>query len=350
MVVCTNRRRLLKSAATVGTIGIAGCLGAQEDGAEPVELTLSTPPDGSTPYLVFSRLAGIYEDALPEGSIVSVASGTGDWGGTNGLLEGDFELANVGSNTQHAAYSGLPPYEEEHENLRLVFGGSTELFYTIAVREDYREEHGITSLRDIIEDEIPLRFATYPGGSTGEFVLRQWLSLFDVTISDIESWGGEWHAAPPDDIVSMFGAGDIDALAHVCPPGHPVWTQLTGTHDFYYLSVGDEVLQEFEEYNYKPGTLDSSAEIWQETLQGIQDQGDVDTIRYNSSLGTTESAISDQVAYTLAKATHENSEEVAEAVPAFAAAFSEETVTDPTYLGAPLHDGAKEYWDEVGLL
>lgn len=343
-----DRRTALTAIATATVGSIAGCTQSGDE-ASTTELRLAVPPEGSSPYVIYSQAHSGLEDSLPSEGLISLKPGNGHWVATDSLIDGGVELAEVGANTFHAAYNRVDPYEEEHSQLRTIYGGSVELPFGMAITKEYRDEHGVESLEDIVNNELAIDFATYPEGTTGEFFLRQWLSLYDATIDDLTNWGGSWNPAPGSDIISMFDAGELDAWIHVMPQGHPDWTQLTQSNDFFYIGVGDEVEEEFQEYNYLPYTVESSDEVWQETLSGIEDQGGMDTVRFYGALGTTEE-LGDEAAYSLAEAMHEMSSDIAEAVPAFDAAFDKESVTDDVKLGAPLHDGAQDYWDEAGLL
>ncbi|MFC6764366.1 TAXI family TRAP transporter solute-binding subunit [Natrinema soli] len=343
-----DRRTVLTTIGTASIGSIAGCT-RSDDEASVTELRLAVPPEGSSPYVIYSQAHSGLEDMLPGEGLISLKPGNGHWVATDSLIDGAIELAEVGANTFHAAYNGVDPYEEKHSQLRTIYGGSVELPFGMAITEEYRDEHGVESLEAIVNNELALDFATYPEGTTGEFFLRQWLSLYDATIDDLINWGGSWNPAPGSDIISMFDAGELDAWVHVMPQGHPDWTQLTQSNNFYYIGVGDGVVEEFKEYNYLPYTVERSDEAWQQTLSGIEDQGDMDTVRFYGALGTTEE-LGDEVAYSLAEAMHEMSGDIAEAVPAFNAAFDEESVTDDVKLGAPLHNGAQNYWDEAGLL
>ena len=343
-----DRRTALTAIATATAGSIAGCTRSGDESAV-TELRLAVPPEGSAPYIIYSQAHSGLEDSLPGEGLISLEPGNGHWVATDAIIDGEVELAEVGANTFYAAYNGADPYGEEHSQLRTIYGGSVELPFGMAITEEYREEHGVESMQDIVDGELALDFATYPEGTTSEFFLRQWLSLYDTTMEDLIDWGGSWNPAPGSDIISMFDAGEVDAWIHVMPKGHPDWTQLTQSNDFHYIGVGDEVEEQLKEYNYRPYTVEGEDEAWQETLSGIEDQGGMDTVRYYGALGTTEE-LDDEVAYSLAEAIHEMSDDIAEAVAAFNAAFDEETVTDDLKLGAPLHGGAKDYWDEAGLL
>jgi TRAP transporter TAXI family solute receptor len=132
----------------------------------------------------------------------------------------------------------------------------------------------------------------------------------------------------------------IDAMVYVV--GHPNGSiqEATTACDSVLVEVSGDAVTNLVEENpyYRVATIPGGM------YRGNAD--DTTTFGVGATL-VTSTDVSEEAVYQVAKAVFENFESFQELHPAFAVLKKEEMVKDS--LSAPLHEGAKTYYDEAGL-
>ncbi len=340
-----SRRNFVKGVALLGasTFLGSGFLGCAEKGAQPVTVTVGTPPEGSGNYILASNIAEMVTKYLPQGSSVDVIPTGGTGAEIKALDEGKIDLASAGQqSTNYLAYNGMWPFEKAYKQLRAVAGKLSKLYFATAIMT----KTGITSWEELVDKQYPVKFATFPKGSTGIICLQYMLKTMDLTIDDLLSWGAKWYPAKPSDISSLFADGKVEAFFHVIQKGHPLWTQLTSSYEFNYLPFPEKLDSKIKEFRYDVGEIPANDKIWKSTLNGLE--SDYHAILMYTEFFTT-SNLPDDIAYTFAKAIAENRDSILKAFPAFEVYSPEDTWKDK-YIGELLHPGAERYYKEAGYM
>jgi len=340
-----SRRGFIKGVAFVGASTFLGSsiIGCAEKGEQPVTVTVGTPPEGSGNYILASNIAEITTKYLPKGSTIDVIPTGGTAAEIKALDEGKIDMASAGQqSTNYLAYKGMWPFEKAYTQLRAIAGKLSNLYFATAVMT----KTGITSWEELVEKQYPVKFATFPKGSTGIVCLQYLLKTMDLTIDDLLSWGAEWYPAKPSDITSLFADGKVEAFFHVIQKGHPLWTQLTSTYKFNYLPFPEKLESKIKEFRYDVGDIPADDEKWRDTLRGLTT--DYHAILMYTEFFTTEN-LPENIAYTFAKAIAENRDTILKAFPAFEVYNPDETWKEK-YIGEPLHPGAEKYYREAGYM
>ena len=123
-----------------------------------------------------------YEPGNPAGSLVRMINGETEMSGSPSIIE--LKLALEGKEPFQQAYS-----IDDFYILGKVY--ETSASHTL-MRADFAEKHGIESLSDIREKQIPIRISLNTRGNLSEFVPGETLlEEHGITLEDIEAWGGE---------------------------------------------------------------------------------------------------------------------------------------------------------------
>ncbi|WP_026380869.1 TAXI family TRAP transporter solute-binding subunit [Afifella pfennigii] len=273
----------------------------------------------------------VNRDRAEHGYRCSAESTGGSVYNLNTIRAGELDFGVVQSDWQYHAYQGSSDNFESagpNEDLRAVFSIHPEPF-TLVVHPD----SGIQSLEDLKGKRVNVGNPGSGQRGTMELLMGElgW-TLDDFTVA-AELAAAQMPAALCD--------GQIDAYVYVV--GHPSAniTEAVTTCGAQLIDVEHEVVDRLVEANpyYRVATIPAG------TYEG-QD-GDVTTWGVGATLVTSASVPEDAV-YAVVKAVFDNFEDFKGLHPAFAGLKEEEMISDG--LSAPLHDGAKRYYEERGWM
>ncbi|NRA86587.1 MAG: TAXI family TRAP transporter solute-binding subunit [Rhizobiales bacterium] len=248
----------------------------------------------------------------------------------NTLRVGELEFGVAQSDWQAHAYNGTSKFEEagKFEELRSVFSVHTEPF-TLVVRADAN----INSFKDLMGKRVNIGNAGSGQRATTEVVMEAYgMTKADFSLAS-ELKGSEMAAALCDN--------KIDAMIYTI--GHPAASikEATTACNAKVISVtGPEIEKLVAENSYYSIT----------TIPGGMyrgTDGDVATFGVGATF-VTSSKVSDEVVYTVAKATLSNLDTFRKLHPAFRTLDAKKMIKDG--LTAPLHDGAVKAYKELGLM
>jgi TRAP transporter TAXI family solute receptor len=260
----------------------------------------------------------------------SVESTGGSIYNLNTIKAGDLDIGVVQSDWQYHAMKGTSKFADTGANpkLRALFALHPEAFTVVA-----RADAGVKDFDDLKGKRVNIG---NPGsGQRGNFEMlmkKKGLDRDDFAlVSELKS--SEQSAALCDN--------KVDAIVFVA--GHPNASikEATTACDSTLVNVAgsqvDDIVQGRSYFSH--------ATIPAGMYRG--NDSDTKTFGVRATLVTT-SDLSDEVAYTVVKSVFENFESFQKLHPAFKHLTKEELVS--AGLSAPLHDGAKKYYKEVGLL
>lgn len=337
-----TRRSALSGLGAAGTAGIAslsGCLSGNS-GSEAVTVDLATFVEGTAWYVMGSAMNDRLTERLPSGSTVNVLPYAGTEGNID-LLRNDeadvafgAEVVNKWARDQRFLFDGAEPYE----NLRSIVGYLDLNWIPTAIKTSVAEEHGIETYADIAENQPEISLGIGPGGSISHIASQHLYDAHGFTLDEAKSWGMSINEYSLPDMPSAISSGDIDGLTYVASEGHATWTEITGSTDMRFLPV-----ENFDSLTEKD---------WSQTAPLPEGEfgasADRPQIGFHSLL-MTDTSLDNETAYAIAETVVEDIDELTNAHAAMSRFDVEEAVKDK-WLGAPLHDGAREYYEENGYL
>lgn len=243
--------------------------------------------------------------------------------------QGGLEFGIAQADWVYHANQGNKEFEGEPlEDLRTVFSIHAESITMVA-----RADSGIESFRDLEGKRVNVGDPGSGALATNEMLFEAFDMSFDDLSLAAQLKSAEQAAALCDD--------NIDAYAWIV--GHPSAgvSEATSTCDAKLVNLdAPEIQQVIEEQPYYSQT----------TIPGGMYEGNPDdtTTFGMRAVVVTSADVSDEVVYQFTKGVFENLDEFREMHPALANLDPENMMEQG--LEAPLHDGAKRYYEEAGLM
>jgi TRAP-type uncharacterized transport system substrate-binding protein len=250
--------------------------------------------------------------------------------GTNVRINARVDFGVTSSAFLHSAYNGTFGNTEPYDNLRLIAKIEDPFYFLMAVRK----ELGVTSMDQIKQEEIPVRFV----GTGGE--LATILDYYDITPEDIESWGGKMRVSMEDALNGEFDLITGFLASPSMNPESSYWTTLSQRFNLYFMELPDELLDRIAEQN-----VDSEPVVAQHSLLRGMDRRILTLGRSGESVFARDDT-PEQAAYDLARAIDENKG----ALKWFIRVYFYDPQTVWQNFGVPLHPGAERYYREVGYI
>ena len=258
----------------------------------------------------------------------SVESTDGSLYNLNTLKNGDLDFAIVQSDIVYQASKGIGSFKnEKFSDLKTIMAIYPELL-TLVTKKDAN----INNLLDIKGKRISL-------GNSGSGNETTTLSLFDesnIKKSDLK----DTLSLSPTEMPEALKNNRIDGYFYMV--GHPTVNikDAASSINVKIVPFEDKILDSLiEKYPYF-----AKSNIQAGTYKG--QTTDISTFGVKAVLVTTEN-MDDNIVYFLVKAILENFDEFKKLHPAYSN-ITKESLLDG--LSAPLHDGAKRYFKEVGLI
>lgn len=260
----------------------------------------------------------------------SVESTGGSVYNLNAIAAGELDMGVCQSDWQYHAYNGTSKFEDKGPNkdLRAVFSVHPEPFTVVA-----RADSGIKNFQDLKGKRVNIGNPGSGQRGTMEVVMDAlgWTKDDFKLASELKS--AEQSQALCDN--------KVDAM--VFTVGHPSGSiqEATTTCDSVLVNVtGPEIEKLVKENAYYR---------WA-TIPGGMYRGNADDVK---TFGVGATFVSStrtpaDVIYHVVKAVFENFDQFKKLHPAFSVLKKEEMIKDG--LSAPLHDGAKKYYEEAGLM
>jgi len=260
----------------------------------------------------------------------SVESTGGSIYNLNTIAAGELDMGVAQSDWQYHAYNGTSKFEEQGPNkdLRAVFSVHPEPFTMVA-----RAGSGIKNFMDIKGKRVNIGNPGSGQRGTMDVVME----AMGISKDDLQL-ASELKAAEQ---ASALCDNKVDAMVYVV--GHPNGSikEATTSCDSVLVNVTGPAIEKLiaERPYYRTATIPG----------GMYRGSDADTTTFGVGATFVSSAkVPEEVIYNVVKAVFDNFDDFKKLHPAFSVLKKEEMIKDG--LSAPLHDGAKKYYKEVGLL
>lgn len=269
-------------------------------------------------------------DRKQHGIRCSVESTGGSIYNLNAIRQGELDLAVAQSDWQFHAYNGTSEFESsgKNEKLRAVFSLHPEPFTVVASMGSQ-----IKNFEDLAGKRVSVGNTGSGQHATAEVLMKGMGWTMDKFSLAAELKAAEQSQALCD--------GNIDAFFYTV--GHPSGSikEATTSCDSVLVNVDNEATKKLVADNpyYRVATIPG----------GMYRGNDEDTTTFGvAATFVTSTDVADDVVYEVVKAVFENFDSFKRLHPAFGNLEKSEMVSDA--LSAPLHPGAKKYYQEAGLL
>lgn len=312
---------VLMGAATLSTPALA------QD--EQRFVTIGTGGQTGVYYVVGQSICRLVNRNADETNIRCNAPSTGgSVANINGIKSGALSMGVAQSDVQYRAFNGEGDFEQPMEDLRSVFSVHGEPLTILA-----RKDADIHSIEDLKGKRVNIG---NPG--SGQRATMEVLLDAEGWTTDVFSLTSELGAA---EMASALADNNIDAMAYVV--GHPngAIQEATTTVDANLVPLNDAAVDGLvEKYPYYAKSV----------IPGGMYKGnekDVETFGVKATF-VTSSKVPEDVVYQVVKAVFDNFDRFKRLHPAFADLQPQEMIS--AGLSAPLHEGAKRYYQERGWL
>ncbi len=272
----------------------------------------------------------IYEPGNPAGALEFLRNGRRSF-----ALESTVEPA--------MAYEGRAPFKDKYKDGTItgVLNAAPDAFaLAVYARKAFLDEHGVKTFDDLIKKKVPMRVSVnQPGNLWAREHVRALLSYYDVSMQDIENWGGSLVAQPTGASNDLMRDGRLDVIitGGATPAGAIV--ELGSVQDIAFIPLSKQHSEHVaKELGVKSGVIPAGSYSFQkEDLY----------VPFTSFVIVAGPEAEFDDAYKLAKAMYDQIEHYRSLHPALSTA-SRERLADLGDL--KLHPGAAAFYREVGLI
>lgn len=307
---------------------------------EPVKLIFAAQEVGTGAYSVSAAIQGAMLKGLPAGSTIDLTTNSPGGVGAPVLIQrkrADIIVANAGP-SQWSYERAKADYQfGDCPDVRSIAGGLGHAFANIMFTKKFVESSGCTTLEEVIAKKVPIKLITKKNGSLGELTAERVIEACGISVKDFMSFA-TWEKSGTDAIKSGIQDDLYDATIDHIDAGQSTTTEICLTHDMHFVQLAPETLANLNKMGYAPLTM--TAGTWNKQDKDIQTMGSQQNVIVPASMP-------DDVAYALAKAICENKDDIAAAVASLKW-FDPKTAGKHELNGAPLHPGAKKYYEEMG--
>ncbi|MEP4547336.1 MAG: TAXI family TRAP transporter solute-binding subunit [Saccharospirillum sp.] len=314
----------------MGLLVVLSSLSALASVQAESNLVVGTGSVAGVYYPTGGAICRFYEREASDDERCEVVATGGSIDNLAGLRDGRFSLVVVQSDWQHYAYTGQPEYNEPEafDSLRSLFSLHSEPFTVLA-----RADSGIATFSDLKGRRVNLG----EPGSGQRGTLDVLMASYGWTYDDFQRTA----ELPPLRQGEALCDYRVDAITYAAGHPNPAILEATQRCETVLVPVtGDAVDRLLDQKPYYrlasiPGGL----------YPGNPDP--VTTLGMAATVVTTAN-MPDDVAYRIVKAVFDNFDTLTRLHPAFIGLDPATMVQDG--LSAPLHPGARRYYEEAGLL
>lgn len=327
----TSRHVRLAAVAMAGGLFLAACGGDEgggggaEGGEIPEFVSIATGGTGGAYYPIGGAMGSMLADEIDAIRNATAETTGGSVENMQLLSDQRVELAMAQNDAVYQAVNGEGDFEGEPVDARTV-----SMMYVNVLQIATTADRGIESFEDLEGKSVSVGDT----GSATELFMSQVTETLGMSYDDF----GDTQRLPFDDQTTAIRNNQLDVGTWVVGPGVSSIQDLASSEDLVLVEFTDEqITQITEKFPYYAKT-----EIKAGTYQG-QDEA-VPAIGTWNTLGMHADADREFV-YQVTKAVHENVDKLEGAHPS-AADIAAENIENAI---APLHPGAIDYFEEVGV-
>jgi hypothetical protein len=236
--------------------------------AQTYNLTLCGASPGGLWSLLGAGVDAAVKAAYP-GSTVTYQTSGGGLANVALLDQGKCDLAIIHDAEAKAAIQGLEPFDAPITSMATIAQLYTWAPMQAIVNADYAEEHGLETLEDIAEQQLPIDLVLNRRGNIVSAIGESMLNAIGASPEQIEEWGGSVTYAASGEQGDLMRDRRVDMLLNSLFVNHSSIRELASSIDVTLLPVTDETAQKvIDEWDIQRYTIPADAYDWnpQDTL------------------------------------------------------------------------------------
>lgn len=204
------------------------------------------------------------------------------------------------------------------------------------MRKEFATKHGITTLGDVFDKKIPVRFATLKPGTGSEFTFKALLkNAYEATYDDIKKWGGTVEFTSYGAGTKLLAENHIDCFSFQIGPTAPVVRNIEKRANILLLPVEKDKIQVMTKaYGFVPMTIKPG--FYQSVSKPINVIGDYTCLIAREDLP-------EKLIYALNKALWKNRKTLIGVVKDFEGFNPKEALSEKI----PNHPGSERFWNSL---
>ena len=300
--------------------------------ADKISLVIGTASMSGIYFATGNLIARtVNNDMETHGIQLKAKSTKGSDSNINAIMTGTMALGIAQSDRVYKAVEGLGRWNRKgpQKDLRSMFSLHAESVALVAA-----DDAGIKTIQDLRGKRVYI-------GAVGSGSRQNAIHALENAGIDYSKDLRERESRVVDEVAGLLGVGKIDAFFYTA--GHPNVNLLDATNrrrsvHFVPITEVKELLMKHPYY--------IKAAVPKKFYPRASNKGDVETFGVKATF-VTSAKVPDNVVYTVTKQVFEKIEAYQTLHPAFAELTREKMLEGLT---APIHPGAKKYYDEVGLV
>ena len=289
------------------------------------QVKLMTGPQGGSWYPLGGAIKNIVEQAM-DGSAVQVLPGAGI-ANVKAVNAGKADMGFANSVSTVDGINGNPPFDVKQDNVCNVATLYPQYFQVVALADS-----GIEGPMDFKGHSL----AAQKKGNTGEAITDHLLQAHGMSYDDMSRVN---YGSYTDSVALMKdGNAQVFTLGTTVPAGAIM--DLAASRDIKMVPINDESLQAMQKLNpgYQRIMVPAGSYPGQDA--------DVPTIGYSTHI-IAQCSLDADLVYGILKAINENLGDLASIAKAMQNTTAESMAAET---GVPLHEGARRFYQEQGLL
>lgn len=211
----------------------------QDKSQWPTHLRMLTGPNGGQWFMMGEPIAEVLSKKVASttsrmgggmANIASINDKAGDFGFSLTCFLG-------------AGQSGEAEYQDiKLENVSLLANIYPQVLYFL-VRKDFADENGITTVNDLLQKKMPLRFASLKPGTASEFILNLLFKHgYNTSFDQLKKQGWVISFNNYAETADNFVAGELDCFAYTAGTTVPLILTMEEHTEVLVLPIDQKVL------------------------------------------------------------------------------------------------------------
>lgn len=306
--------------------------GAQNKAGWPDQLKFMAGPPGGNWFALGTALSEMWSK-----NVLQTTSSTG--GGVANILNTDLKKGDFGFSVVSLVGAALAAEEDfankDIKNAVVMANLYTQYTYYI-IRKDFADKHGIKSFDDVVNKNIPVRFATLKPGTASEFVIKAMFKKgYGTDYEKLKKKGWTFEFTSYENGADLMADNHLDLFAFSVGKVASIVMNIESSTPIYILPLGQPALDALAKA-YGTTTFTVEPGVYKSVKEPVKTIGDYNCLVVRKDLP-------DSLVFELNKAMWANRASIAAAVKD----FGELTIKDALPANLPAHPGSVQFWKQA---
>lgn len=304
---------------------------SQDRTSWPTHLRFLTGPAGGQWFFMGEPIAEILSnEVLPSTSRIG--------GGVNNIDTINNKLGDLGFTLtcfMGASQSGEDEYKNINtDNVVIMANIYPQVLYFL-IRKDFADANGIKTVEELLQKQMPLRFASLKPGTASEFILQVLLKDgYNTSFDKLRAQGWQINFNNYAETADNFVGGDIDCFAYTAGTEVPLILTMESHTEVIILPIKQEVLDKLAE-KFGTGTYVIKPGVYKSISQPVHTLGDYTTIAIRKDFP-------DDLVYEICKSLWNNKNHIASVIKDYGQLSPATAIAQKL----EMHPGALKFWQE----